>query len=89
MGLYESAAFYQRARAFLAQYRPRGPRCRPGWRECRAALRTLWVRGVRHRGRGQYWRVLGPGLTRHPRALGCAMALVIYGHHFRRVAEDL
>lgn len=88
-GLYEPAAFYQRARAFLAQYRPRGPRSRPGWSECRAALRTLWVLGVRHRGRGQYWRFLGHVLTRHPRALGCAMALVIYGHHFRRIAEDL
>jgi radical SAM superfamily enzyme YgiQ (UPF0313 family) len=87
--LYEPAAYYQRARAFLAQYRVRGPRSRPRWTECRAAVRTVWVLGVRHRGRGQYWRFLGHVLTHHPRAFGCAMALVIYGHHFRRIAEDL
>jgi radical SAM superfamily enzyme YgiQ (UPF0313 family) len=87
--LYEPAAYYERARAFLAQYRPRGPGSRPGWTECRAAVRALWVLGVRHHGRGPYWRFLGHVLTHHPRAFGYAVALAIYGHHFRRVAEDL
>jgi radical SAM superfamily enzyme YgiQ (UPF0313 family) len=87
--LYEPKTYYQRARAFLANYQARGPRTHMGWTEAKAFLRSLWVLGVRQRGRRQYWRFLGHALVYHPRAFSSAIALSIYGHHFRMIARDL
>jgi radical SAM superfamily enzyme YgiQ (UPF0313 family) len=87
--LYEPRAYYQRARAFLAQYRPPRRVTMPSRREMLAALRSLWVLGVVRRGRRQYWRFLAHVLLHHRRALAEAFAITIHGHHFRTVAEKL
>lgn len=87
--LYEPRAYYQRIDIFLGAHRARGPRPRLTWPDLGAALRSLWVMGVRHRGRFAYWRFLGSTLARHPDQMGVAMTLAIMGHHFRLVAAGL
>ncbi|MCH7849395.1 MAG: DUF4070 domain-containing protein, partial [Planctomycetes bacterium] len=52
-------------------------------------LRSVWVIGVRSRGRGAYWSFLVRSLLFHRRKFAEAMNLAIVGHHFRRVAEAL
>lgn len=87
--LYEPKAFYSRARTFLAQYQQRGPQHQVDWTKIRAFGRSLWLLGIRHRGRYQYWRFLAYALAYHPRAFVPAVTLAIYGHHFRTIAERL
>lgn len=87
--LYEPRVYYQRIRVYLDAHRRRGPRVPVTWPEMGAALRSLWVMGVVHRGRFAYWRFLTSTLARHPDQLGAAMTLAIMGHHFRLVAAGL
>jgi radical SAM superfamily enzyme YgiQ (UPF0313 family) len=87
--LYAPRNYYRRVRAFLATWRPRGPRLRLGWHDVRAFLQSLWMLGVRERGRLGYWRLLIGTLLVRPRMLRAAMELAIMGHHFRTVAERL
>jgi radical SAM superfamily enzyme YgiQ (UPF0313 family) len=87
--LYEPKIFYERARSFLANYRPSGPQMAITADHVRALLRSFWVLGVRYRGRRSYWRFLAHALVRHPRAIGVAVSIAIQGHHFRQVAGSL
>jgi radical SAM superfamily enzyme YgiQ (UPF0313 family) len=87
--LYAPRAYYRRALTFLASYRPRGPRAPVSRSDRWAFVRSLWVLGVRNRGRRAYWRYLFHVLVRYPRAFGEAMNLAITGHHFRYVAAGL
>jgi len=87
--LYEPANYYRRIRTFLAAWRPRGPATHLSAADVRAFLRSLWVLGVRERGRLAYWRLLVATLLASPRKFRAAVELAVMGHHFRRVAEGL
>jgi len=87
--LYEPANYYRRIRTFLRSYRPRGPSARLSGADARAFLRSLWVLGVRHAGRGPFWLLLWTTLLASPGKFRAAMELSILGHHFRRVANSL
>jgi radical SAM superfamily enzyme YgiQ (UPF0313 family) len=87
--LYEPANYYRRIRTFLSTWRPRGPATHLSASDVRAFLRSLWVLGVRDRGRLAYWRLLLATLLASPRKFRAAVELAVMGHHFRRVAEGL
>jgi radical SAM superfamily enzyme YgiQ (UPF0313 family) len=87
--LYEPNAYYARARAFLANYKIRGPSPHIGPRQFEALMKAFWRLGIRYRGRRQYWGFLAYTLARRPRALSTAVTIAIYGHHFRTVASSL
>ncbi|HEX2837245.1 MAG TPA: radical SAM protein, partial [Phycisphaerales bacterium] len=53
--LYSPRAYYQRVLAFLAQYRPTGPRARAHPSDALALLRSLWVIGIASPGRWEFW----------------------------------
>jgi radical SAM superfamily enzyme YgiQ (UPF0313 family) len=87
--LYEPSAYYRRLRTFMETYRPSGPRLPLAARDLLAFVRSLWLLGVRQRGRSAYWRLLWSILLLHPRQFSNAIELAILGHHFRRVAGSL
>lgn len=87
--LYEPAAFYARAREFLANYQHRGPQPHLDVRHFQALFRSFWRLGLRSPGRRDYWKFLGHTVAHHPRALALAVTLSIYGHHFRSIAKSL
>jgi radical SAM superfamily enzyme YgiQ (UPF0313 family) len=87
--LYEPRTYYRRCLTFLANYRPGGPRLPRPPRDLLAVLRSLWLLGVRERGRAAYWLFLWSTLLRRPRQLSHAIELSIFGHHYRRVAARL
>jgi len=87
--LYEPRHYYARIRTFLRHYRPQGPAGRLSAADLAAFLKSLWVLGVRHTGRRQYWALLSATLLASPRKLRAAMELSIVGHHFRRIAQAL
>jgi radical SAM superfamily enzyme YgiQ (UPF0313 family) len=87
--LYEPNNYYRRVRTFLAHYRPGGPGAGMSWPQLRAFLRSLLLIGMIHRGRRDYWRLLGFTLRHYPAQFGLAVTLAVYGYHFRKVAKDL
>jgi radical SAM superfamily enzyme YgiQ (UPF0313 family) len=87
--LYAPKSYYRRISTFLREYRPQGPRTRPTHGDVAAFFKSLWVLGVRSRGRRAYWSFLMRSLLLHRRKFSEAMSLAILGHHFRRVAESL
>lgn len=87
--LYEPSTYYQRIRVFLDAHRACGPRPRLTWPDIGAVCRSVWVMGIRHRGRRAYWGFLATTLARHPNQFGVAMTMAIMGHHFRIVAAGL
>jgi radical SAM superfamily enzyme YgiQ (UPF0313 family) len=87
--LYEPKVYYRRLHTFLETYRPSGPRLPLAARDLLAFVRSLWVLGIRQRGRSAYWRLLWSTLLLHPRQFSHAIELAILGHHFRRVAGSL
>lgn len=87
--LYEPKSYYRRILVFLKLHRAQGPAIGISWTEFKAFLKSLWLIGVRHRGRRAFWLFLTTVLLRHPRQVTQAMTLAIYGYHFRRVAAEL
>ncbi len=87
--LYEPGNYYQRIRTFLRNHRPAGPKRLPSREDILAFVKSLWVLGVRHRGRMGYWRLLFGTLVKRPRQFPVAIELAILGYHFRRVARSV
>jgi len=87
--IYSPNEYYKRILAFLREYRPRGPRLRPAWRDFLALIRSFWVIGICTRGRREYWKFVVKVIAFHRRMLPEAMTLAIMGHHFRKIAAAI
>jgi radical SAM superfamily enzyme YgiQ (UPF0313 family) len=87
--LYTPRMYYRRAVTFLREYRRRGPRTARSGADIAAFFRSLWVLGVRSRGRRAYWMFFFRALMVRPRKFGEAMNLAILGYHYRKVAASL
>jgi radical SAM superfamily enzyme YgiQ (UPF0313 family) len=87
--LYEPRTYYCRVLTFLAHYRPHGTQLRPTWADVKAFGRSLWVLGIIHAGRLAFWSFLAKVALRHPRSFPRAIALAVYGFHYRMVAMTL
>ncbi|MCP3906128.1 MAG: B12-binding domain-containing radical SAM protein, partial [Planctomycetes bacterium] len=71
--LYAPKSYYRRITTFLREYRPQGPRTRTAHGDVTAFLKSLWVLGVRTRGRRAYWSFLGRSLLLPRRKFSEAM----------------
>jgi radical SAM superfamily enzyme YgiQ (UPF0313 family) len=87
--LYEPGTYYRRVRIFLKQNRPHGSPQLPSKSDFQAFLTSLWVLGVRHRGRFAFWKFCTTTLLKRPRQFHLAIELAITGYHFRCVARSL
>ena len=89
--IYAPRQYYDRVRAFLADYRPYKPKGKGISKlhsyHIKAFLKSLWLMGVKERGRRAYWRFLALSLFKHPRTFPLSIYMAIYGYHFRKVAE--
>ena len=88
--IYSPKQYYERIKTFLKEYKPK-PRKRalPQLRfyHIRAFTKSMWVLGVKERGRKYYWRFLVSTLLKRPRAFPISISLAIQGFHFRKVTE--
>ncbi|MBN1919159.1 MAG: B12-binding domain-containing radical SAM protein [Verrucomicrobia bacterium] len=87
--LYDPQVYCQRIRVFLDHHRPRSGGARVSPREALAFVRSLWLLGLRNRGRWAFWRLFCTTLLRRPRQFHSAIELAIQGYHLRRVASSL
>ena len=83
--IYSPKDYYERVRRLVVEG---GGQRRPlRFRMCdiRAFVRSLWVLGLREKGRRYYWKLLFLSLFRYPRKISLALTMAIYGFHFRQV----
>ncbi|MEW6263452.1 MAG: DUF4070 domain-containing protein [Thermodesulfobacteriota bacterium] len=88
--IYSPRPFYQRVSRFLERYRPRrGYRMRAG--EIKALIRSILYLGVLGNGLTQwyYWKIFLKSILFYRRSFGAAITLMVYGHHFRKVAKKV
>ncbi len=86
--IYSPAAYYERVRTFLREYRPPRLRVHLDWESVLAFFRSVYQLGIRGVERVHYWRLLLWTLLHRPRSFPMAVTLAIYGFHFRRVCEE-
>ena len=88
--IYSSKQYYERIRIFLKEYKPRG--LRKGklhfW-HIKAFGKSMWILGVKEKGRRYYWRLFGSTLLKKPRSFPLFITLSVYGFHFRKVAKRI
>ncbi len=87
--IYSPNHFYQRLKTFLKEYKPQGKRkSKPQFYHVRAFFRSIWVLGIREKGRRYYWQLFISSLLKRPRTFPLFISLAVYGYHFRKVVEQ-
>ena len=88
--IYSPRYFYQRACRFLEQYQPlRRKRVKRG--DIKAFVRSIFYLGVLGNGASQwyFWKMLFKSATCYRQSFAEAMTLMVYGYHFRKVANKV
>ena len=88
--IYSPRHYYRRACRFLSQYQPRRKRQVKGY-EIKAFFKSILYLGIMGNGLSQwyYWRLLSTSLIRHRKSFRDAIAIMVFGHHFRKVSKKL
>ncbi|MBN1655318.1 MAG: B12-binding domain-containing radical SAM protein [Deltaproteobacteria bacterium] len=88
--IYSPACYYQRVCTFLENYRPRRRR-KLSAVDIKAFVKTIFYLGILGNGLSQwyYWKMLFKSFFWHRKSFGSAMTLMIYGHHFRKISEEV
>ncbi len=88
--IYSQREFYERVKTFLRDYQmPSFHPPRNGMRDIKAFLRSIWVLGLREKGKRYYWKLFFYSLFRYPHKFSLAITMAIYGFHFRRVVATI
>jgi len=90
--IYSPKEYCERLMTFLKEYKPpkikdRSTRLRSHHVE--GFLKSIWVLGIREKGRRYYWKLVFSTLFKNPRAFPLSISLSVMGFHFRKVAEKL
>jgi radical SAM superfamily enzyme YgiQ (UPF0313 family) len=88
--IYAPRQYYARIKTFLAEYRPRvrrKPRLTVSYGL--AFCRSLWILGVREKGRCYFWKFVAGTLLKRPRHFPISVYLAIIGYHCRKVADNI
>ncbi|MHB9032246.1 MAG: B12-binding domain-containing radical SAM protein [Anaerolineae bacterium] len=87
--IYAPAAYYQRVRTFLKEYRKTTSIVVPvTWTDIWAFIRSIVVIGF-GKERREYWKLLAWTLTHRPKLFAEAVTFTIYGFHFRHICESV
>jgi len=88
--IYSPKQYYERIKTFLKEYKPK-PRKSTAFQlrfyHIRAFVKSMWVLGVKERGRKYYWGFFVSTLLKRPRSFPISMSLAVYGFHFRKITE--
>ncbi|TFH14924.1 MAG: DUF4070 domain-containing protein [Lentisphaerales bacterium] len=86
-GIYSPAAYYQRIRTFLREYKAPLAREKLRFTDIVTLVRTSYRLGFVGRERFHYWKLMVWTQLRYPQLLSYALTLAIYGYHFRKICE--
>jgi len=91
--IYSAKPYYERVKTFLEEYKPHKPlrvrRAKLHFYEIKALIKSMWVLGVKEKGRRHYWGLFSSTLLKRPRLFPLFITLTVYGFHFRKVAEKI
>ena len=87
--IYSPKQYYERIKTFLKEYKPIQRKRIPNFQfyHIRGFIKSMWILGVKEKGRKYYWRFFISTLLRRPRSFPISMTLAIYGLHFRKITE--
>jgi radical SAM superfamily enzyme YgiQ (UPF0313 family) len=86
--IYSPRCYYERVKTFLKEYNPRGKiTSRPQFHHIRALFNSIWILGIKEKGKRYYWKLFISALLRYPSKFPIAISLAVYGYHFRKIAE--
>jgi radical SAM superfamily enzyme YgiQ (UPF0313 family) len=85
--IYSPRHYYQRVKTFLGEYKPPKIKAPPDFEYILAFFRSIFRLGVVDKARVHYWKLLVWTLFHRPGLLPLAIALAIYGFHFRKICE--
>jgi radical SAM superfamily enzyme YgiQ (UPF0313 family) len=85
-GIYAYKPYYQRVRQYLTEKKPvNDRRFRLEFSHIKALFQSIFVLGIKERGRVYYWKLFFWSLFRRPKMFPMAITYSIYGFHFRKV----
>ena len=84
--IYDQDTYYERARNFLARYRPEY-QPRRVLSDYLALARSVVKQGLLGEGRSSYWKFIFDAATRYRHAFGTAITLAVMGYHFQKITE--
>jgi len=88
--IYSPKAYFERVKTFLKEYKIHSYSPSPlTKRNIYAFLKSIWVLGIKERGKSYYWRLFFYSLFTCPEKFAMAITMAIYGFHFRKVAETI
>ena len=88
--IYSPKKYHERVKNFLIDYKPQAKKAFKLQKEhISAFIKSIWILGMREKGRRYYWRLLGWTLVKQPRSFAMSVTLAIFGFHFRKVVEGL
>ena len=86
--IYSPKQYYERVKVLLKEYRPRRQRqIRLEFYHITALFKSIWLLGIKEKGRRYFWRLLVSTLMKRPRSLHLSITLAVYGFHFRKIVE--
>ena len=87
--IYSPKQYYERVKTFLREYKPQkrkgGFQLR--FHHIRALIKSMWLLGIKEKGRRYYWRLFVSTLLKYPRSFPLSVSLTVYGYHFRKVVK--
>ena len=86
--IYSPKPYYERVKIFLKEYKPQGKgQGKIEFYHIRGLVKSMWILGVKEKGRRYYWKLFVSTLLKNPRIFPLSISLAVYGFHFRKVAE--
>jgi radical SAM superfamily enzyme YgiQ (UPF0313 family) len=86
--IYSPKHYCERIGTFLKEYKPRRKR-KAALQFCyiQAFFKSLWILGVKEKGRWYYWKLLTLTLLKYPKAFPLSVTFAIQAFHFRKVFD--
>ena len=87
--IYAPKEYYARIKTLLKEYKPvklKTPKLK--FYHIRAFLGSLWILGIKQRGRIYFWKLLGWSIFKRPSMFPYAVGFSLIGLHFRSLVAS-
>jgi hypothetical protein len=88
--IYSPKPYYERIKTFLREYKPQNvTKGSIKLERIQALFKSIWVLGIKGKGRVYYWRLFIWTLINKPESFSLSITFAIQGFHFSKVAEKI